>query len=166
MTRRDAALTALQRYRDEASRRGEAAACLLERARLLEALPGHERRRAQLVDRAVAESGLEWEHAESVFDMASEEGLDPALAFELLRCHVLVHAPDDVLPAEIRGDTLLESTTPEWISGPPPAEPVARRERRLRTSFRRLRRLLEERGAPEEALVAFAEEPDVEKLDD
>lgn len=166
MSRRNAALTALQRYREEAGRRGEAAACLLERARQLEALQGPERRRAQLVDRAVEESGLEWEDAEGVYDLATDEGLDPALAFELLHCRVLVHAPEDVLPAELRGDTLLEATPPEWIGGRPPAEREARRERRLRSSFRRLRRLLEERGSPEDALVAFTEEPDVERLSD
>lgn len=162
MTRRDLAIHALGRYRAGAASRGEAAACLLERARQLENLEGHQRRRAELVDRAVA-GGMTWEDAEGVYELAREEGLDPALAFELLYCRVLVDPtsvsdrPDD--------STLLESTPPDWIAPAPPPPAQARQERRLRASFRRLRRLLEERGAPEDALVAYAEEPDVVRLD-
>lgn len=161
MARRETALEALQRYRSGAAERGEAAACLLERARQLEKLAGHERRRAELVDRAVAQSGLGWEEAEAVYEVAQEEGLDPALAFELIHCHVLVRTTEDPVPTEVRGDTELEATPPEWIAEAPPDPAEAREERRLRASFRRLRRLLEERGAPEEALVAYVEEPDV-----
>jgi hypothetical protein len=165
MTRRDLAIRALDRYRAAAAARGEAAACLLARAREVAALAGHERRRAELVDRAMADSGIAWDEAERVYDLAREEGLDPALAFELLHCGVLVREPA-APPRQPEGDTLLEASPPEWIdpaSTVPP--PDAGRERRLRASFRRLRRLLEERGAPEEALVAYAEEPDVVRLD-
>lgn len=166
MIRRDLVIRALDRYRAAASSRGEAAACLLERARELESLQGHERRRAELVDRAVAGSKLSWADAERVFDLAQEEGLDPALAFELLHCGVLVRDPP-VEPGRPEGETLLEATPPEWIQPTSTtAPPDAPRERRLRASFRRLRRLLEERGAPEEALIAYAEEPDVARLDE
>lgn len=161
----DAARAALERYRRAATERGEPAACLLERARELEALAGHQRRRAELVDRAVRESGLAWTEAEGVYDLAREEGLDPALAFELLHCRVLVVGPTDVRATDARAHTELEATPPEWVETQPPPEEEARRERRLRGSFRRLRRLIEERGTPEEALVAFAEEPDVGVID-
>ncbi len=161
MTRGEGARDALERYRRGAAERGEAAACLLQRARDLEALAGHGRRRSELVDRAVRESGLEWAEAESVYEMAQEEGLDPALALELLHCRVLVLGPADARPGAAAAATELEATPPEWIAARPPPEAEARRERRLRASFRRLRALLEERGAPEEALLAFAEEPDV-----
>ncbi len=157
----DAARAALERYRRGAAQRGEAAACLLERAHELEGPAGHQRRRSELVDRAVRESGLEWTAAQAVYELAREEGLDPALAFELLHCRVLVLGPGDVRPTDARAHTELEATPPEWVESQPPPAAEARRERRLRGSFRRLRRLIEERGTPEEALVAFAEEPDV-----
>lgn len=161
MTRREVALTALARYRSDAATRGEAAACLIQHVHRLEEAGGGTRRRSDLVERAVAEWGLSREGAEVAYDLARDEGLDPALAFELLHCGVLVHGPDHAEPTMMRQDTVLEEMPPEWIAGPPPAEAEARRERTLRASFRRLRTLFEERGTPEEALVAFTEEPDV-----
>ncbi len=165
MERAQAALRALDRYRSGAAARGEAAACLEERAHRLEELAGHERRRSELVERVASESGLDSAQAELAYDLAREEGVDPALALELLHCGVLVRGPADAEPVTERHDTVLEEKPPEWLQGPPPPEPEARRERRLRASFRRLRTLLRERGTPEEALVAFAEEPDVGPLD-
>ncbi len=165
MSRRDLVFRALDRYRAVASSRGEAAACLLQRARELEQLEGHERRRTELVDRAVDDSGLGWREAEQVYDLAVEEGLDPALAFELIHCGVLVQPPS-VGPERPESETLLQALPPDWID---PASttvpPDADRERHLRASFRRLRRLLQERSTPEEALVAYAEEPDVGRFD-
>ncbi len=165
MERREAALSALARYRSGAADRGETAGCLAERARRLEELAGHERRRSEVVERAVAESGLAREEAEQAYDLAREEGVDPALGLELLHCGVLVRGPADADPDRLRRQTVLEEMPPEWLQGPPPADRDVRRERRLRASFRRLRGLLEERGTPEDAVVAFAEEPDVAGLD-
>ena len=165
MASRDAALSALARYRSGAAARGEAAACLEQRARRFQQLDAHERRRSEVVERAVGEAGLARGEAEQAYDLAREEGLDPALALELLHCGVLVRGPGDSEPISLRHDTVLEEMPPEWLRGPPPPDEHARRERRLRASFRRLRVLLEERGAPEEALIAFAEEPDVGRLD-
>jgi len=161
MAAENSAREALDRYRRGAEERGEAAACLLERVRRLGELEGRRRRRAELVERAVRASGLEWEEAEEVYDLADEEGVDPALALELVHCRMLVLGPREAVPTELRGNTQLEATPPEWLSGPPPAQAQARRERRLRGSFRRLRRLLEECPTEEAALVAYAEEPDV-----
>ncbi len=165
MERRQAALSALARYRSGAAARGEAAACLEQRARRFQQLAGPERRRSEVVERAMAEAGLARGEAEEAYDLAREEGLDPALALELLHCGVLVRSPGDVAPISQRHDTVLEEMPPEWLRGPPPADEDARRERRLRASFRRLRVLLQERGTPEEALLAFADEPDVGRTD-
>lgn len=163
-------LAALERYRGSllrdggeslddslsSSRNVGAASCLLQRVDELETMAGHQRRRIELVERAVDEAGLERELAEEAYDIAREEGLEPAFGLELVRCGIAVVEPPD---------TELETTAavkghPEWLEPPvPPAE--ATRERRLRMSFRRLRSLLEESDTPEEALVAFATEPDV-----
>jgi hypothetical protein len=165
MENREAALRALARYRSGAAARGQAAACLEQRARRFQQLDGHERRRSEVVERTVAEAGLERGEAEQAYDLAREEGLDPALALELLCCGVLVRGPADAEPTPQRRDTELEEMPPEWLQGPPPPAEDARRERRLRASFRRLRVLLEQRGTPEEALIAFAEEPDIGRMD-
>lgn len=153
-----ALIAALERYR---ARRaldggGEGAECLLERLPELESMAAHQRRRIEMVGRAVDEGWMERELAEETYDIAREEGLEPAFAFELVRCGVAVCEPPD--------SDLAESTAvkghPEWLEPPiPTAE--AERERRLRLSFRRLHRFLEEKPTPEEALVAFAAEPDV-----
>jgi hypothetical protein len=138
------------------ARESGTAACLLQRVDELETLAGHQRRRIELVERAVSEEGLERELAEEAYDIAREEGLEPAFGLELVRCGVAVCEPPDSdleATAAVRGH-------PEWLEPPVPSE-EATRERRLRLSFRRLRRFLEERPTPEEALVAFAAEPDV-----
>lgn len=155
-------LAALERYRegrralDGGGDGDSAAACLLERAGALEELAGRQRRRVELVERAVAEGGLERELAEEAYDIAREEGLEPAFGLEIVRCGLGVCEPPD---------TELEATSavkghPEWLVPPVPSE-EADRERKLRLSFRRLRHLLEERSSTEEALRAYAAEPDV-----
>jgi len=156
-------LTALERYRTNLATDGgepeadpRAASCLLERTDELEAMAARQRRRIELVERAVAEGWMERDLAEEAYDIAREEGLEPAFGLELVRCGVAVREPID---------SDLEATTaigghPEWLE--PPVDPrEATRERRLRSSFRRLRHHLEEQPSPEEALRAFAAEPDV-----
>jgi hypothetical protein len=133
-----------------------AAACLLQRADELENMAGRQRRRIELVERAVDEEGVERELAEEAYDLAREEGLEPAFGLELVRCGVAVCEPPD----SDLGTTAAVKGHPEWLE-PPVPRAEATRERRLRMSFRRLRSLLEERDTPEEALVAFATEPDV-----
>jgi hypothetical protein len=163
-------LAALDRYRSGLARDGGdpeqdashaerdagAAACLLQRTEEIETMAGRQRRRIELVDRAVGEEWMDRELAEEAYDIAREEGLEPAFGLELVRCGVAVCEPPDSdleATAAVRGH-------PEWLE--PPVEPEeAVRERRLRTSFRRLRRLLEDRPTPEEALTAYAAEPDV-----
>lgn len=153
-----AARAALAQYR---GRLGARAPCLLEAAARLDD-PDRPRRQAELVEQFTRDTGAGRDDAEDIYRVAREEGLEPAFAFELVRCGVAVRGPDDAVPTEIKGDTALaQGSVPEWVAGPPSDEEEARRERRLRTSFRRLRRLLTEHPEPEDALVAFLEEPDV-----
>lgn len=161
-------LTALDHYRagrrardgGDPEREFSAAACLLERTNEIEELAGRQRRRIELVERAVDEGWMERELAEEAYDIAREEGLEPAFGLEIVRCGVAVcDEPDSELEA-----TSAVKGHPEWLAPPVPAA-EADRERRLRLSFRRLRRLLEERPTPEEALRAYAAEPDVEECE-
>lgn len=103
-------------------------------------------------------------HAELVYDIAVEEGLDPVFAFELVASDIAVC---DAPPAEDEDnarETIVEAL-PEWISPAGVSEPLATedvvRERRLRVSFRRLRGELERWPTAEEAIAAFASAPDV-----
>jgi len=155
-------LAALERYRagrralDGGAGADEPAACLLERAEEIEELAGRQRRRIELVERAVEEGGVERGLAEEAYDIAREEGLEPAFGLEIVRCGLGVCEPPE---SELEATSAVKGH-PEWLV-PPVAAKDADRERRLRLSFRRLRHLLEERPSPEEALRAFAAEPDV-----
>ena len=154
-------LGALARYREAAGRGADdllvaAPAIDMERA-------AASRRREDLVRRAVAQGDFGRAQAERIHDVAREEGLEPAFAFELVRSRVAVcDAPPDV-PVPPEGTSL--AGVPEWIapsavSEPLPTEAVVR-ERRLRLSFRRLRGHLERSGTAEEAILSFLAEPDV-----
>lgn len=157
----DAVLAAWTRYRaaracDGGEDEGDGISCLLEHAAEIEDMAAHHRRRIELIERATEEEWMDREMAEEVYDIAREEGLEPAFAFELVRCGVAVcepEGPEPIATTSVKG-------RPEWLSQPVPTE-EATRERRLRMSFRRLRSFLEEYETPEEALIAFAQEPDV-----
>lgn len=160
-------LAALERYRTGRKPDGgeleadpRIAECLLRRADEIEEMAGRQRRRIELVERAVDEGWTDRELAEEAYDIAREEGLEPAFGLELVRCGVAVCEPPD---SELEATSAVRGH-PEWLE--PPVEPEeATRERRLRLSFRRLRHLLEERRNPEEALLAFAAEPDVRECE-
>ncbi|HEU0016589.1 MAG TPA: hypothetical protein VFQ45_23105 [Longimicrobium sp.] len=116
------------------------------------------RRRIDVIQEALAE-GMPPELAEMQYDVAWEEGLDPALAHELVRSGLGVLPPEDGVANAPRFDTT-DKYRPEWLA--PAVDPDAMlRERTLRFSFRRLRALLEANADPAEALRAFAREPDV-----
>ena len=159
-TRAEAALDALARYREQRARdggrRAEGAECLLQRELVSDTGEPKLRRRVELVERAVEEGWMDRETAGEVYDVAREEGLEPAFAFELVRCGVAVGGPEETPDAPT-----IQKGQPAWLEEPVPRE-EALHERRLRMSFRRLRHLLEEKETPEEALIAFAEEPDVD----
>lgn len=117
------------------------------------------RRRLDVIQEAV-DVGMGDELAEMLYDVAREEGLDPVLAFELVRCGMGVLPPRDGVE-NAPGFPTADKYRPEWLE--PPVDPdTMLRERTLRFSFRRLRALLEQHaGNPAEAFRAFAREPDV-----
>lgn len=117
------------------------------------------RRRAELMDDA-HQAGMSPELADMMYDIATEEGLDPMLAFELVRSGLGIAPPEEGIensPSQPTSDKY----TPGWLMQPPEPTDTMLRERMLRLSFRRLRGLLEANAEPEEAFRAFAREPDV-----
>lgn len=116
------------------------------------------RRRLDVVQEAV-NVGMPAELAELMYDIARDEGLDPVLAFELVRSGMGVLPPEDGLDNAPRHHTT-DKYRPEWLE--PPVDPdTLLRERTLRISFRRLRGFLERDEDPADAFQAFAREPDV-----
>jgi hypothetical protein len=156
---------ALAAYRERRRRRrGEdtwfgSDSCLLEHSEALVARDEIAQRREELLREAV-EAGLSLPLAEQLYDVAREEGLDPPLAYDLVRSGLGVCPPEagvSSAPEQPSSDKY----APGWLLQPaaPPDEVL--RERMLRLSFRRLRGLLETHDEPSEALRAFAREPDV-----
>ena len=116
------------------------------------------RRRLDLVSEAVA-VGMAPELAELLYDIAREEGLDPVLGLELVRCGLGALPPREGVENASEFATS-DKYRPTWLE--PAMDPdTLLRERTLRVSFRRLRGLLEQHGSADEAFSAFAREPDV-----
>jgi hypothetical protein len=117
-----------------------------------------DRRRQSILDEADAD-GMSRDLAELLYDIAWEEGLDPALGFELVRSGLGVAPPVEGL-SNAPEAPVSDKYLPPWMF---PASPPDRilRERMLRVSFRRLRGFLEEVEEVEEAFRRFAGEPDV-----
>ncbi|HEX8276558.1 MAG TPA: hypothetical protein VF615_28215 [Longimicrobiaceae bacterium] len=115
-------------------------------------------RRVEIME-AAQQSGMPPELAELLYDVARDEGLDPALGYELVRCGLGVCPPDDGL-----SNAPMQPTTdkyrPEWLDPAVPPDTLLR-ERMLRLSFRRLLSLLERHPEVDDAFRAFAREPDV-----
>lgn len=142
-------------YDESAARRG------LERLFAWEDGPDGEleRRHEVLLDRAVERDGLDREAAEAAYALSLEEGLEPELGLLLAASGVGV-----VELAKLETDPEgigSQQSPPEWVAEADLPVSEARRERRLRLSFRRLRSLLEESGSAADALRRFANEPDV-----
>lgn len=162
--REEAARHALHEYRERRRRRrGDdtyfgSSDCLLAKA---EAGLGEEEvssRRIEILQ-AAESGGMPPELAEMLYDVAREEGLDPALGYELVRCGLGVCPPDGGLtnaPAQPTSDKYV----PEWLADAMPPDALLR-ERMLRLSFRRLLSLLERHEEVDDAFRAFAREPDV-----
>jgi hypothetical protein len=115
-------------------------------------------RRSSILAEAAA-VGMPVELAAFLYEIAREEGLDPALGFELVRTGLGVAPPPDgvsTAPAAPSADRYL----PTWIFPPTPTDELLR-ERMLRLSFRRLRSFLEADEDVERAFRDFANEPDV-----
>jgi hypothetical protein len=116
------------------------------------------RRRSELVEEGEAR-GMPRELGEFVYEVAREEGLDPALAFELVLSGLAVCPPE----GGVSNATTAPATDkylPTWMFPPSPPDRVLR-ERKLHLSFRRLRSLLERHHDIDEAFRCFADEPDV-----
>ena len=162
--REETAGRALHAYRERRRRRRAedtyfgSAECLLVNAEEGADAQELSRRRIDVL-RDAHEAGMPPELAEMLYEIAREEGLDPALAYELVRSGLGVSPPPDGVdnaPSQPTTDKYI----PEWLLPPVPTDQVLR-ERMLRLSFRRLRALLEEHDDVEAALRAFAREPDV-----
>jgi hypothetical protein len=116
------------------------------------------RRRMDVVEEA-QEEGMSPELAEMMYDVAAEEGLDPALAYELVRSGLGVAPPAGGV-ANAADQPASDKYYPTWLLPASPTDDVLR-ERMLRLSFRRLRSLLETHADPDEAFRLYAREPDV-----
>lgn len=154
----------LQAYRERRRRRRAddtyfgALDCLLPRAEAGLAESERARRREEILEEADA-AGMPRDLAERLYEVALEEGLDPALGFELVRCGLGVAPPPEGL-SNAPQQPMVDRYLPEWMFPPVPPDELLR-ERMLRLSFRRLRALLEQHDDVDEAFRAFAREPDV-----
>ncbi|HUE77709.1 MAG TPA: hypothetical protein VMM83_07185 [Longimicrobiales bacterium] len=119
---------------------------------------GRENRRETLIERAESH-GLDRGDAELAYDLALEEGLEPAYALAVVGQGIAVRNFGGSVSVDVR-----EAVEPEWIDRPPSARD-ATREQRLRATFRRLRAFLDVEGTPREAIARFASEPDLESYD-
>ena len=116
------------------------------------------RRRMDVIEEA-QEEGMSPELAEMMYDVAAEEGLDPVLAYELVRSGLGVAPPAGGV-ANAADQPASDKYYPTWLLPASPTDDVLR-ERMLRLSFRRLRSLLEAHADPAEAFRLYAREPDV-----
>jgi hypothetical protein len=117
-----------------------------------------ERRHEALMESAAA-AGLDRAEAEAIYELAQEVGLEPELALLLVSSGVGVVELEE-LDSDPEGIGI-QQAPPDWVADGSVPVAEARRERRLRLSFRRLRGLLEESGSAADALRRFANEPDV-----
>jgi hypothetical protein len=154
----------LESYRERRRRRrGEdtffgSADCLLSHVE--EGVGEAERSRRLSEIMADAErDGMPRDLAERLYEVAREEGIDPALGYELVRCGLGVGPPPEGL-SNAAEQPVADRYLPEWMFPPTPTDTLLR-ERMLRFSFRRLRSLLEQHQDLDEAFRAFAQEPDV-----
>jgi hypothetical protein len=162
--REERAHRALHEYRERRrARRADdtyfgSADCLVTKAEAGLDVEELARRRADVMADAAA-AGMAPELADLMYEVARDEGLDPALAYELVRCGLGVVPPEGGV-ANAPEQPTVDRYRPEWL-GPaiPPDELL--RERMLRHSFRRLKSLLETHDRVEDAFRAFAAEPDV-----
>lgn len=117
-----------------------------------------EHRRSTLIEEA-ERAGMSHDLAELLYDVAREEGLDPALGFELVRSGLGVCPPPEGL-SNASSAPATDKYLPPWMFPPTPTDQLLR-ERTLHVSFRRLRSLLEQHHDIQQAFRQFANEPDV-----
>lgn len=155
---------ALEAYRERRrQRRGEDTyfgSSALFRAAVEEGISVQEMdsRRSSILEEAVAD-GMPSELAELLYDIAWEEGLDPAIGYELVRTGLGVAPPPDGTSTSGEAPAI-DKYLPPWMFPATPPDQVLR-ERMLRVSFRRLRSFLEQEEDVEKAFRNFANEQDV-----
>jgi hypothetical protein len=155
----------LDAYRERRRRRRAedtyfgSAQCLLSKAEVQISDSERARRLSELGEQAETD-GMSRDLVERLYEVAREEGLDPALAYELVRCGLGVVPPPEGV-SNAAGQPVADKYLPEWMFPPTPTDSLLR-ERMLRVSFRRLRSLLEQHPEPDDAFRAFAHEPDVD----
>lgn len=162
--REESAQHALEAYRERRRRRRAddtyfgSSDCLLRGSDERLGKEERERRRCEIVEEA-EKSGMSYELAEMLYDIAIDEGIDPAMAYELVRTGLGVVPPDDGVSNAASAPSS-DKYYPTWMFPAEPPDEVLR-ERMLRVSFRRLRSLLESHPEVDEAFRVFANEPDV-----
>jgi hypothetical protein len=155
---------ALEGYRERRRRRRAedtffgSAECLLKHVEEGVEEAERSRRMSEIVKEAERE-GMSRDLAERLYEVAREEGIDPVLGFELVRCGLGVAPPPEGV-SNAAAAPVADKYLPEWMFPPAPTDTLLR-ERMLRFSFRRLRSLLEAHQDVDEAFRAFAHEPDV-----
>jgi len=115
-------------------------------------------RRSTLIEDAT-DDGIPLDLAEFLYDIAWEEGLDPAIGFELVRTGLGVMPPAEGMSSASSAPAT-DKYLPSWMFPATPPDTLLR-ERMLRLSFRRLRSFLESEEDADEAFRRFAGEPDV-----
>lgn len=155
---------ALHGYRERRRRRrGEdtyfgSAAALLEQAEEGIDSGGRERRRSEILEDG-EEAGMPRDLIELLYDVAREEGLDPALGLELVKSGLGVLPPAEGLSNRSE-EPASDPYLPPWMFPASPPDHLLR-ERTLHMSFRRVRSLLEQHHDIDEAFRLFTHEPDV-----
>jgi hypothetical protein len=155
---------ALAGYRERRrSRRGEdtyfgSLDCLLTRVEANLSSEDVVRRRDEVLAEA-EDAGMSRDLAEKLYEVAREEGVDPALGFELVKCGLGVSPPEEGV-SNAAQQPMADKYLPEWMFPPTPPDDLLR-ERMLRMSLRRLRALIETHEELDDAFRAFSREPDV-----
>ena len=131
--------------------------CLQARVLALAELEDRERRHLELLESAHARTGLARGTLELAYEFAQEEGIDPALALELLVCGVAVIDLEEPEPM----DESHSLAAPEWVAPVGLPDEAVELERVLRRTFRRVRAKLEQHPNVGAAIDALALEADV-----
>jgi len=121
--------------------------------------PERERERNERITRAMERFGISRDLAERIHDIAAEEGVDPEVAFGLVRTESSFkdHAVSHV---GARGLTQVMPKTAEWLQPGTSPEDLFRPETNLRIGFRYLRSLIEKYdGDLRLALLAYNRGP-------
>ncbi|HUH11668.1 MAG TPA: lytic transglycosylase domain-containing protein, partial [Longimicrobiales bacterium] len=118
-----------------------------------------ERLRDEVIQGAVARYDIDWDLAADIHDIAREEGVEPKVAFGLVKTEsTFRHSA--VSPVGARGLTQLLPSTARWIMPELGSRNLHEQETNLRVGFRYLRYLVDKYdGDMEKALLAYNRGP-------